>query len=148
MIDVKKQLYINARLAGKNQEQAGIIAGSKTIVGARAYATRMSKDVEVQEQLQNTLDVQIIKHRLTLDRALERLSDGLDAIKIDLKTGITQVDHATRLSSARDVLKLLSSLPAKTPDKTLDSAVDDLLVDTDEIDLQNKILNKTPDIKP
>ena len=142
VVDVKKQRYIEARLAGKTQEEAGLYAGSKTIEGARKYASRMSKDVQVQNSLNNVLDVQLLKHNITLDRMLKNISDALDATKQNNFTGEITADHSTRLKATTMALDLLPKTPPQEKPNLTKEDITKLASDSNEIELQKAIFRK------
>jgi hypothetical protein len=95
--------YIKAKVEGKSNTQAALIATRATSVNsAKTLGHRLSTKVNVQEALQIALD----KHGLTADRIIGVVADGMDATKTviigkDEDAFADQVpDHGVRLKAA------------------------------------------------
>lgn len=145
MLSVKETKYVESRLAGKSQEEAGLEAGAKTIVGARALATRMSKKVEVIEAIKGLQEISLADAGITRTKVLEVIADALDATKI-IVHGKTEEDswvdvvpdHPIRLKAAEMSLKQLALIPEViTPVVPFD------MTGMDEVELQRAVFKRT-----
>lgn len=141
-LTIKESLYIQARLEGKSQIDAGLAAGSKTVEGARKLAQRMSHNVAVQNALQNMLDIQLVKHNITYDRILQNIDDALQATKQNNFTGEVTADHQTRLKASTMALDLIERQTPKTPQSPQPKLPQNLGAEFDEIELQKAIFRK------
>lgn len=56
-LDLKQKRYVTARVRGASKQGAALIAGAKTPVAASQYANRMSKNVSVQQAIDNALEL-------------------------------------------------------------------------------------------
>lgn len=56
-LDIKQKKYVIARVQGASKQKAAMIAGASTPVAASQYANRMSKNVSVQQAIDNALEL-------------------------------------------------------------------------------------------
>lgn len=146
-ITIKQAKYVKAILDGKTQEEAGLEAGSKTIEGARKLATRMSKDVQVQEALQSAQELSLTQAGITRSKALKPISEALEANKVASIAGDfyqTEIpDYPIRLKAADMALKLLGQ---KDEDKPLEFSDIDMS-EMNEVELSQAVFRKAKVIK-
>lgn len=91
-LDLKQKKYVTARVKGLGKRQAALQAGAKTPVAASKYANRMSKNVNVQQAIDNALETQ----GATPEFAVAVLKAVADQ----------QVEVGARRLAAKDILEL------------------------------------------
>lgn len=109
-MNVKERKFIEAKLAGKNNSEAGLIANPK-IKPSNAGVTghRLAHSANVQAELARILK----KNKITLERAVKPIAEALDAERIvvagrgEFATIEHVVDHGTRLKASAMSLDLL-----------------------------------------
>lgn len=146
----KELKFIKAKLQGKNNTQAAMIAtGTTNKQYAAVAANRMIKNDNIQAQLAKELD----KMGITLKKAIKPIKDGLQATKqgMDKETGeyfdSGLPEHATRLKASAMALELLGAKDRhnnhdnQTPPFN-PALLTEALNNGDEIELQRIIFNK------
>lgn len=145
VVTVKEKKFIKAKLDGKSNEEAGLIAGAKTPTAARAYASRMSNNVTIQSVIQQEL----AKLDITPSKVIKVYAEAMQAVKVVIvgkdedAFADVQPDHNTRMRAAEKLGDLLGmkvkaedtpQQPVKLPPEVLASG--------DEIELQRAIFRK------
>ena len=102
-LPIKQIKYVDAIAKGKSKRQAGLLAGAITEVAADQYSNRMSKNVNVQEALAQSL----AKHNINIDTAIAPIGKGLVAIKMNEFTGEITEDLGMQLKASDRALKLM-----------------------------------------
>lgn len=73
----KQTKFVTAKIRGKSNREAGLIAGAKTPAGADMYANRMLKNVKIQQAIQDAL----VLHELTPEFAIKELKSIVEQNK-------------------------------------------------------------------
>ena len=127
-MNTKELKFIESKIKGKSNTQAAIDAtGTTDKAVAAVQGHRLANKPEVQSALQKALS----KHSITIDRALQPITDALEATKQNNFTGEITIDHAVRLAASDRALKLLNTIskqpetPATIDNKELLQAIQD-----------------------
>lgn len=140
-IKAAKIIAVNGGITGKQLKKLGY---SDTIV---KNPQRVVKSKSIQFQLQKALK----KHKITIDRAIKPISDGLNATRTVVigkgeEAMADQVeDHAVRLKASAMSLKLLGIDKSSDIGQNIGNSSPELvnaLKNGDEIELQRVVFNK------
>ena len=141
-----------AKIIPKIIKNGGTITGDELIEAGYSKATAHNpklvlKSKSIQAQLQKALR----KHKITIDRAIKPISDGLIAQRTvvvgkgDNAFEVEQIDHGTRLKASAMSLKLLGvDKPPEQPINPLNNAPElaKAMKNGDEVELQRIVFNK------
>lgn len=142
----QKAKFAEAKLLGASHTKAAMIAKPDIKPSsAPNVGMRLSRDVDVQQILQNAL----LKHNISIDRTAQVVSEALDACKQNQFTGEINPDHTIRLKAADMAhglmgLKGTQPVPAKEASHNPAAAKElaHALEQSDEIKLNQIIFNK------
>lgn len=101
-LTVKEQKLVQGVAMGKSQTQAAIDAGYSPKTAAVIASENLKKP-----NLQEALQAALIKHGITPDRTIQRVSEALDAEKVAIVGNGEQAmaeitpDHTTRLQAVK-----------------------------------------------
>ena len=102
-LPIKQIKYVDAIVKGKTKRQAGLLAGASTEVAADQYSNRMSKNVNVQDALAQSL----AKHNINIDSSIAPIGKALHAMKMNEFTGVITEDLGMQLKASDRALKLM-----------------------------------------
>ena len=102
-LPIKQIKYVDAIVKGKTKRQAGLLAGASTEVAADQYSNRMSKNVNVQDALAQSL----AKHNINIDSSIAPIGKALHAMKMNEFTGEITEDLGMQLKASDRALKLM-----------------------------------------
>lgn len=111
-LSIKQKMVVKAKVEAELKDQSQSLAAQKVFPnqtpGAAAVSmTRELKKANVQEAVQQAL----VKHGITLDKAIQPISDALEATR---QSGFGEdatevIDHSTRLKASGMALKLMGA---------------------------------------
>lgn len=146
--EIKEQRFIQAKVQGKNNQEAGLIAGAKSKYAASKYAQRLSKNVSVQQRLAKALR----KQGITIETAIAPIAPALQADKTVIigkgEDAFADIipDHTTRLNASKLALDLLgakNSQPQVVQTSTINNKeITEAIQKGDEIELYRLVFGK------
>ena len=118
-LTIKQKKFVKAyvKTDGNGQESAKAAYDVKSDAVARSLASENLTKPNVRYAIEQSL----IKHGITMDRAIKPISDALDADKISISGQGDQAfaevtpDHSTRLKASGMALKLMGADKDNTP---------------------------------
>lgn len=150
MLDKAK--FIEAKVKGKNNTDAALAAGAKTKVAAYKAGYRLSKQTDIQKQLQKSFK----KHNITIDGIMTVYAEAMKSEKVvivgkgeDAFADVTP-DHVTRMKAADKFMDLMginrSSKENPTSQNITEQSSREIaqaMKAGDEVELQRAVFRKT-----
>lgn len=147
-MSLDKNKFIEAKLEGKNNTEAALSAGAITKQAAHKAGYRLSKQPDIQKQLNKAIK----RHNITVDKLMTVYAEAMMAEKVviigkgDDAFADPTPDHITRMKAADKFMDILG-IKGQPKHQNIEShnITQQIPADLDEVELSRAVFRKSND---